>query len=352
MRSTATAITRRRQRCSLAFADFRIDVETNSLRLASRLQSYFADYLAPDARRASRRACSAIVRRARVRRVRAWRSGRRPSTPGAQAEGELLRRRRRALHPEEPHGRAHHAVARTARRSSATLERARQPGREPDRHAVRPVAARARLRDGARVGRRRTRRATRRSIFLGNSGSGKSSLALQLIERGGYDFLSNDRVLMQARGAAACASSACRRSRASIPARCSPARRSRASCRARVAASTRSCRATSSGSSRRRPTSTSERELGARSRLDAPCSGASTAWSGGPGVRAWSSESSIPPARWRRCASRHKDFGPYDLRGPQRDAIPEYERIARAVPFIGVSGRADPRRLAGMMAAP
>ncbi|MGT4071513.1 UNVERIFIED_CONTAM: hypothetical protein I5919_22315, partial [Aeromonas hydrophila] len=35
-------------------------------------------------------------------------------------------------------------------------------------------------------------------VFLGNSGSGKSSLALQLIERGGYEFLSNDRVLMRA----------------------------------------------------------------------------------------------------------------------------------------------------------
>ena len=35
------------------------------------------------------------------------------------------------------------------------------------------------------------------SIFLGNSGSGKSSLALQLIERGGFDYLSNDRVLLK-----------------------------------------------------------------------------------------------------------------------------------------------------------
>jgi HprK-related kinase B len=35
-------------------------------------------------------------------------------------------------------------------------------------------------------------------VFLGNSGSGKSSVALQLVERGGYAFLSNDRVLMRA----------------------------------------------------------------------------------------------------------------------------------------------------------
>jgi HprK-related kinase B len=36
-------------------------------------------------------------------------------------------------------------------------------------------------------------------IFMGNSGSGKSSLALYLIEQGGFDYISNDRVMLKVR---------------------------------------------------------------------------------------------------------------------------------------------------------
>ena len=75
----------------LEFAGFRIDVETNSLRLANKLHSYFSDYVADRAQTGSGAAAS----RQRADAVRRLEDGDLEPAVDAEsrAEGELLRRR-------------------------------------------------------------------------------------------------------------------------------------------------------------------------------------------------------------------------------------------------------------------
>jgi HprK-related kinase B len=182
------------------------------------------------------------------------------------------------------------------------------------------------------------------SIFLGNSGSGKSSLALQLIERGGYDFLSNDRVLLRVHGDSVHA--------VGLP------KKPRVNPGTLLASKSLSKLL----SARKRPLYEQlgveelwnvedktdvdvGRALGAGERLDGQLVRAySLAWR--PSGEGLQTELLAPEAAADAMRVTAKDFGVFDTSRDPHNAAREYERLARACEFVQVAGRADPRGFA------
>ena len=181
-------------------------------------------------------------------------------------------------------------------------------------------------------------------VFLGNSGSGKSSLALQLIEHGGYEFLSNDRVLMRAQK-----DRIVRRRTAEEAAR-EPGHAAGQRVASRLVPRPR--RQVYEQLPREELWQLEEKtdvdvqeHLGARSHLQAPLGRIySLEWR--PGGSGLEQRDLDPEAALAALHVTAKDFGPYDLRGVERDAPRQYGRIARVARFIGVTGRADPQGFA------
>jgi HprK-related kinase B len=179
---------------NLRFLDFQILVETNSLRAASRLQSYFRAYRAapagaPDMRL---RVVSARPEYDETR-MREWEraAGKRPPKESFYDAGNtryILKNRTGmliALREDEAAivGDVNRHLNQAVNLIGTLFGLSLVDKGYAMLHASAVVRADV---DEA-------------MIFLGNSGSGKSSLALQLIERGGFDYLSNDRVLLKAR---------------------------------------------------------------------------------------------------------------------------------------------------------
>jgi HprK-related kinase B len=330
----------------LAFTGFRLNVETNSLRLASRLQSYFADYMA-DAPGEPVTCLRAVVGEPRYDAsemevwTRASAPGRKPKESYYDADGvrHILKNRTGLLISLSEGG--------------ASIVGALEENANQVVNLIGTLFGLSLLERGyvmvhaSSVVEAASGQAL---VFLGNSGSGKSSLALQLIERGGYDFLSNDRVLMRADGGGVHIAGLPKKPRVNPGTLLASAQLSRLVPRPRRRIYEQLPREELWQLEEKTDVDV-ERELGARSRLTAMLGRVySLEWR--PGGEGLEQRSLDPAAALAALRVTHKDFGPYDLRGPQRDATPEYERIAHAVPFIGVSGRADPRRLAGMLAAP
>jgi HprK-related kinase B len=173
--------------------DFRIDIETNSLRAAARLQSYFRQHLARD-----HAPPHVVLRALRERpeynpeRMKVWQRpahiGRVPKESFYDASGTrfILKNRTGMLIKLRERDAA--IIGDIDKNLNQVVNLAGTLfGRSLVEHGYAMLHASGVVRhDSDEV-----------TIFLGNSGSGKSSLALQLIERGGYDFLSNDRVLLR-----------------------------------------------------------------------------------------------------------------------------------------------------------
>jgi hypothetical protein len=91
-----------------------------------------------------------------------------------------------------------------------------------------------------------------------------------------------------------------------------------------------------------------ERQFGARSRLTARLGRVySLEWrSSGSGFAQRELDS---PDALAAMQATSKDFGPYDLNGNGYDPSPEFRRIASMVPFVALSGRADPKGFAARL---
>jgi HprK-related kinase B len=177
----------------LKFLDFPLTIETNSLRAATRLERYFRPFLAAPGRRKSAR-----LRAVRgtpeydASKLRVWTSSGKP-----------------AREPKESYydrGAVRHILKNRTGMFITLAEHEASIVGDIDRHLNQVVnlantlfglslvdkgyamvhASAVARRDSDEV-----------AIFMGNSGSGKSSLALYVIERGGYDYISNDRVLLK-----------------------------------------------------------------------------------------------------------------------------------------------------------
>lgn len=327
----------------LQFADFRIDVETNSLRLAARLQSYFSGYLAMERGPAGAH-LQAIVGQPDydASKMQVWS---RPSTPNHVPKESC----------HDDGGVRHILKNRTGVLISLSDEGASIIG-ALEEHANQVVNLIGTLfglslLDQGYVMVHASAIVDAASgealVFLGNSGSGKSSLALQLIERGGYEFLSNDRVLMRADHDTVWVAGLPKKPRVNPGTLLASASLSRLVPRPRRRVYEQLPREELWQLEEKTDVDV-ERELGARSRLTARLGRAySLEWRpGGEGLeeRALDADSALDALR-----TTAKDFGPYDLRGAGRNALPELRRIAGMSPFIGVSGRADPKGFAAKL---
>ncbi len=324
----------------LQFAEFRIDVETNSLRLASKLQSYFADYLASDADLADRQ-LHAIVGTPLydASRMAVWSrptsSGRAPkeSYYDEGATRFILKNRTgvlivlspdRALITGKLEEHANQVVNLIGTLFGLELlERG---------YAMVHASAVVELRSGKAL------------VFLGNSGSGKSSVALQLIERGGYAYLSNDRVLMLPGDDGVLVVGLPKKPRVNPGTLLASAALSRLVPDGRRREYARLGREELWRLEEKTDVDVGA-EFGARSVLSAPLGQIfSLAWrTGGEGLSQTNLAADEAVAALRTVA---KDFGPYETRGVGVDYSAQFGRIAELAPCVGVSGRADPRRLA------
>ena len=328
----------------LQFSDFRIDVETNSLRLASRLQSYFADYLARDHGQSDAR-LRAVVGKPEFD-ASAMQIWSRPATPSRlpkesyRDDGEVRRiykNRTGVLISLSPEGASivgdldEHAnqvvnlvgtlFGLSLLEHGYVMVHASAVVSESDGHAL---------------------------IFLGNSGSGKSSLALQMIERGGYAFLSNDRVLMRADPEGVTIAGLPKKPRVNPGTLLASPALSRLVPRPRRRVYEQLPREELWRLEEKTDVDV-EHELGARSRLTASLGRVfSLEWRpAGEGLQQCDLE---PDGALAALESTAKDFGPYDLRVGRRDASPEFRRIIERVPFVRVTGRANPAALADVLA--
>jgi HprK-related kinase B len=328
----------------LQFADFRIDVETNSLRLASRLQSYFRAHLAREPR-ASDAQLRAIVGNPEYDGafMQVWS---RPSAPGrvpkesyqdAGGVRQILKNRTgvlitlsddRVSISGDLEAHANQVINLVGTLFGLSLL---------DRGYV-MVHASAVVDAGS----------GQALVFLGNSGSGKSSLALQLIERGGYDFLSNDRVLMRSEGDGVRIFGLPKKPRVNPGTLLSSAALSRLVPRPRRRIYEQLPRDELWRLEEKTDVDV-ERELGARTHLTAPLGVVySLEWRvGGHGLdqRELDADAALDALQ-----ATAKDFGPYDLSAAGRDQSIEFRRIASRARFIGVSGKADPAGFAELLA--
>lgn len=329
----------------LKFLDFRIDVATNSLRAAKRLQSYFRIYQAVPAGEPNMRLC---VVRARPEyddtRLQVWErsAGTRPPKESYYDRGgvRFILKNRTGVLIKLGEGEAaiigdidrhlNQAVNLIGTLFGLSLV---------DRgYAMLHASAVARTDNGEAT------------IFLGNSGSGKSSLALYIIERGGYDYVSNDRVLLKV-------------GRGTVHVVGLPKK-------PRVNPGTLLASARLSGLLRPGKRTAYEgmdaadlwhvedkhdvdvtRSLGARERLEGRVVKAlSLEWK--PSGRGLRIEPLVLAEALAAMQHTAKDFGPFDLRRDQRDPATEHRRIARLLDFEGVTGRADPQLLARRLSLP
>lgn len=340
MTRTPTTASPTSARIRLRFLHERIDVETNSLRAAIRLQHYFSAFLARDRSRAD------TVLNARhekpaydASRMKVWQ---RPSRPDrepkesyydAGATRFILKNRTGMLIKLRDADAA--IIGDVDKNLNQVVNLVGMLfGRSLVRRGYAMLHASAVVETGSDMV----------TVFLGNSGSGKSSLALQLIERGGYDFLSNDRVLLRVEKGRVHA--------VGIP------KKPRVNPGTLLASKSLSKLL----SPRKRPMYERlpaeelwdiedktdvdvGRSFGVRERLDGTLARAySLAWrQSGEGFDARPLDPELALEAMRVTA---KDFGVFD---PQReDCNPEreYRRIAAACEFIHVSGKADPRSFA------
>jgi HprK-related kinase B len=178
------------------------------------------------------------------------------------------------------------------------------------------------------------------AVFMGNSGSGKSSLALYVIEQGGYDYISNDRVLLKTH-------------RNGVHVVGLP-KKPRVNPGTLLASSTlsRLLRRKKRGHySRMTPEDLwsvedkhdvdVQRALGAVERLDGQLDACYVLdWrpsDGGRDIQLLDSEAALNALR-----TVAKDFGPFDVRRGERDADAEYHRLARVMSISRVTGQAAP----------
>lgn len=327
----------------LDLAGFRIDIETNSLRLASRLQSYFAGFLAvrphePDVR------LRAVVGEPSYdpARMQPWprpaASSRAPKESWYDASSARYILKNRT------------GLVITLRVDEITVTGAL------DEHANQVVNLISTLFGLSLIERGCVMvhasavvdpRSGRALVFLGNSGSGKSSLALQLVERGGFEFLSNDRVLMRVQGEGVAVFGLPQKPRVNPGTLLASDALSRLLPRSRRRIYERLPKEELWRIEEKTDVDV-EREFGARTRLTAPLARVySLEWR--PGGEGLAQRALDAAGALRALEATAKDFGPYDRRGPSRDPAPEFRRIARRVPFIAVSGHADPRALAGVL---
>ena len=328
----------------MQFVDFGIEVGTNSLRLAGKLQSYFRDYLSASTERPDAR-LEALVAQPEydASRMKVWQSSSRPNRQPKESfydDGgvrRIFKNRTGVLISmsesetsivgdlEEHSNQAINLIC-----TLFGLSLARRG--YPMLHA----SAIARVDDGAGF------------MFLGNSGSGKSSVALQFIEHGGYEFVSNDRVLLSVDGDHVEIVGLPKKPRvnpgtllaSNTLSRLVPPRRVRAY---------REMPSDVLWQLEEKTDVDVTRSFGARSQLRTWLARAySLEWRRDEeGLNETMME---PDAVMRAMRATRKDFGPYDLRGDAHDAEDVLERIAVLVPFVRVTGRADPARLAAASA--
>ena len=331
-------------RIRLRFLHYRIDVETNSLRVARRLQQYFRPYLANDG------SAPHVVLHARRQRpeydpsrMKVWQ---RPAHPDrapkesyydARGVRFILKNRTGILIKLHEHNAE--IIGDVLRHSNQVVNLVGTLfGLSLVERGYVMLHASGVVRTGS----------DEATIFLGNSGSGKSSVALQLLERGGYDYLSNDRVLLRMD-----------KGRAHII--CIP-KKPRVN-PGTLLASTSLSRLLSS---RKRPLYDGmpreelwaiedktdvdvARALGARERLDGELSRAySLAWTpGGAGLETVELDAESAVEAMKITA---KDFGVFDRKLAERTVERKRARIAASVDFARVTGKADPKALARRIA--
>jgi HprK-related kinase B len=322
----------------LKFLNFRIDVETNSLRVASRLTTYFGAYLA-----AGGDPARLVVLQAEpeydAARLQPWT---RPSQPGREPKESYYDARGTRYILKNRTG-----VLITIGKRGAVI------AGDVERHVNQVVnligtlfgislldQGYAMLHASAVVAANDDQAA----IFLGNSGSGKSSLALQLIEAGGYDFVSNDRVLLKAGRRGVHVVGLPKKPRVN-PGTLLASR----SLMSLVPADKRPLYEKLSPADLWRLEEKTDidvgRMLGARERLDAWLRRAySLEWK--PAGKGLTVEPLLAEEALAAMATTAKDFGAFDLHREERDMQREFRRIARAAEFIAIGGKADPRALA------
>ncbi len=327
----------------LEFADFRIDVETNSLRLASKLHSYFSDYVATERKPAAAR-LQAINGPTRYddAKMAIWS---RPSTPNrvpkesfydSGGTRRILKNRTGVLISLSEAGASITGPLEENANQVVNLIGTLFGLSLLDKGYVMVHASAIVDANGEAI------------VFLGNSGSGKSSLALQLIEHGGYEFLSNDRVLMRVQKDHIVVAGLPKKPRVNPGTLLASASLSRLVPQPRRQAYEALPREELWQLEEKTDVDV-QQHLGARSHLQAPLGRVySLEWRpGGSGLEQRSLDAEAALTALQVTA---KDFGPYDLRGSERDARREYGRIARRAPFIGVTGRADPQGFAKRLA--
>lgn len=331
-------------RVRLDFLGYRIDVRTNSLRAASYLRSYFRQYLSSHGAPARTLHAVSGTPQFDAAKMAPW-----------SRSSQVTRAPKESYYDER-------TVRLILKNRTGMLIRLNREATsitgDVDRHLIQVVNLTATLFGldmlrrgyvmvhGSAVARTDSEEAF---VFLGNSGSGKSSVALQLIERGGWDFVSNDRVLLKVENDGIRVVGLPKKPRVNpgtllaseqlahlLPARKRPAYE-------------KLSKSELWGIEDKTDVDVG-RALGARERLSAPL------------ARIYSLE-------WRRDDSgmeigqmdaaaavdamgvTHKDFGVFEINAARRDWTRPRTRIAEVADMWRVTGKADPPRLAAELHA-
>jgi HprK-related kinase B len=328
----------------LKFLDFRIDIDTNSLRVASRLTSYFGGYLAAGGGSPMRLVALQAEPEYDAARFKVWA---RPSQPDrvpkesyydARGVRYVLKNRTGVLITISEAGATisgdvERNVAQVVNLIGTLFGLSYLDRGYAMLHGSAVVAA-----DGDEA-----------TVFLGNSGSGKSSLALQLIERGGYDYLSNDRVLVHVERGAVRVVGLPKKPRVNPGTLLASKQLARL-----LPAHKRPMYEQLSPADLWKLEDKTDVDvagvLGARERLEGRLVRVySLEWK--PGGKGLTIEPLMEDEALAAMRVTAKDFGPFDLRGGERDAEHEFRRVARRCEFTAVGGRADPRGFAARLAA-
>jgi HprK-related kinase B len=323
----------------LKFLDFRIDVETNSLRAASRLQSYFRAYMVAPGAAPNMRLCAMRARpEYDESSLRAWEppSGARPAKESYYDRGGvrfiLKNRTGMLIKLREAEAAIIGDLDRNLNQTVNLIGTLFGLSLIDRGYAMFHASAVVRH-DGDDA-----------MIFLGNSGSGKSSLALQLMERGSFDYVSNDRVLVKVTRRGVHVVGLPKRPRVNPGTLLASSRLSRL-----LHPSKRPMYADMDieslwGVEDKHDVDVT-RTLGARERLEGRLTVAySLEWK--PAGHGLHLEPLGAAAALEAMRLTAKDFGPFDLHREARDDLAESRRIARAVRHVRVTGRSDPSLLA------
>jgi HprK-related kinase B len=188
----------------------------------------------------------------------------------------------------------------------------------------------------------------RARVFLGNSGSGKSSVALQLLERGGYDYLSNDRILLRTAPGGVAVAGLPKQPRVNPGTLLASPRLIRLLPRPRRRLYAE-LRPSELWSFEEKTDVDVTRDLGATTRLSAPLGEMYTLdWR--PDGSGLDIDACDAANTFRALQLTSKDFGPYDLHA-QPTAADDLSAIARRARCLRVTGRADPALLAARIAS-